>query len=137
MNLTDYRTLGRSGLIVSPFALGTMTFGTQRWGSDETVSEAVFNAYLEAGGNFVDTADVYANGRSEEMLGGFIAKRSLRDKTVLATKFTFSTEEGNPNAGGNGRKNMHRALDSSLKRLQTEHRPLLDALLGPNLACLL
>lgn len=121
MNLTDYRTLGRSGLIVSPLALGTMTFGTTRWGSDEAVSEAVFNAYLEVGGNFIDTADVYANGRSEEMLGRFIAKRSLRDKTVLATKFTFNMEEGNPNAGGNGRKNMHRALDSSLKRLQTDY----------------
>lgn len=121
MSLTDYRTLGRSGLIVSPFALGTMTFGTQRWGSDEAVSEAVFNAYVDAGGNFIDTADVYAGGRSEEMLGNFIAKRSLRDRAVLATKFTFNAEEGNPNAGGNGRKNMHRALNSSLKRLQTDY----------------
>ncbi len=121
MNLTDYRTLGRSGLIVSPFALGTMTFGKERWGSDEAMSEAVFNAYEGAGGNFVDTADVYAGGRSEEMLGSFIAKRSLRDKMVLATKFTFNAEEGNPNAGGNGRKNMHRALESSLRRLKTDY----------------
>ena len=62
MSLIDFRTLGRSGLVVSPFALGTMTFGTQRWGSDETVSEAVFNAYVDAGGNFVDTADIYSGG---------------------------------------------------------------------------
>ncbi len=69
MPLTDYRTLGRSGLVVSPLALGTMTFGTARWGSGEATSRAVFDAYVEAGGNFFDTADVYAGGRSEEMLG--------------------------------------------------------------------
>ena len=82
MPLSDYRTLGRSGLAVSPFALGTMTFGTGRWGSDEAESRAVFNAYVEAGGNFVDTADVYAGGGSEEMLGGFVAGRGLRDQLV-------------------------------------------------------
>ncbi len=121
MNLTDYRTLGRSGLIVSPLALGTMTFGTERWGSDETVSKSVFDAYIDAGGNFIDTADVYASGRSEEILGKIIAERFLRDRVVLATKFTFNDEDGNPNAGGNGRKNMHRALEGSLKRLETDY----------------
>lgn len=121
MNLTDYRTLGRSGLVVSPLALGTMTFGTPRWGSPDDVSAAIFNAYVDAGGNFIDTADVYANGRSEELLGGCVAERGLRDKTVLATKFTFSADEGNPNAGGNGRKNIHRALEGSLKRLRTDY----------------
>ncbi len=121
MNLTDFRTLGRSGLVVSPLALGTMTFGTQRWGSDDAVSEAVFNAYADAGGNFVDTAEAYAGGRSEEMLAGFVQKRRLRDKIVLATKFSFSAEDGNPNAAGNGRKNMVRALESSLKRLGTDY----------------
>ena len=65
MKLTDYRTLGRSGLVVSPLALGTMTFGTARWGQNEEGSRAVFNAYVDAGGNFVDTADVYSGGRSE------------------------------------------------------------------------
>ena len=69
MPLTDYRTLGRSGLVVSPLALGTMTFGTARWGSGESDSRAVFDAFIDAGGNFVDTADVYASGRSEELLG--------------------------------------------------------------------
>jgi aryl-alcohol dehydrogenase-like predicted oxidoreductase len=72
MSLTAFRTLGHSGLIVSPLALGTMTFGTQRWGSPDNVSESIFNAYVEAGGNFIDTADVYANGRSEELIGGYV-----------------------------------------------------------------
>ena len=76
MTLSDYRTLGRSGLVVSPLALGTMTFGTARWGSGEAASREVFNAYVDAGGNFVDTADVYSSGRSEEMLGKFIAERT-------------------------------------------------------------
>ena len=120
MNLTDFRTLGRSGLVVSPLALGTMTFGKEGWGSDETVSEAVFNAYVDAGGNFIDTAEAYAGGRSEELLAEFVQKRRLRDKMVLATKFSFSAEDGNPNAAGNGRKNMVRALEGSLKRLGTE-----------------
>lgn len=121
MKLTDFRTLGRSGLVVSPLALGTMTFGTPRWGSGDDVSEAVFNAYVEAGGNFVDTADVYSGGKSEEMLGGYIARRRLRDQVVLATKFSFGGQAGNPNVGGNGRKNIHRALEGSLRRLQTDY----------------
>jgi aryl-alcohol dehydrogenase-like predicted oxidoreductase len=121
MNLTNFRTLGRSGLIVSPLTLGTMTFGKERWGSDAAVSEAVFNGYVDAGGNFIDTAEAYAGGHSEEMLGGFIQKRRLRDKTVLATKFSFSAEDGNPNAAGSGRKNMVRALEGSLKRLGTDY----------------
>jgi aryl-alcohol dehydrogenase-like predicted oxidoreductase len=122
MNLTAFRTLGRSGLIVSPLALGTMTFGNQRWGSSDDVSESIFHAYVDAGGNFIDTADVYANGRSEELIGGYIADRQLRDRLVLATKFSFySGEPGNPNAGGNGRKNIHRALEGSLRRLNTDY----------------
>lgn len=121
MSLAAYRTLGRSGLVVSPLALGTMTFGTPRWGSPDEVSEAIFSAYVEAGGNFIDTADVYAGGRSEELLGRLIAERQLRDRLVLATKFTFNAERGNPNAGGNGRKNIRRALEGSLRRLRTEY----------------
>ena len=104
MALTDFRTLGRSGLVVSPLAPGTMTFGTVRWGSCDEVSKAVFNAYVDAGGNFVDTADMYSGGKSEEMLGGYIAGRHLRDQVVLATKFSFGGQAGNPNVGGNGRK---------------------------------
>lgn len=121
MELSDLRTLGRSGLVVSPLCLGTMTFGTPRWGSPDEVSEAVFRTYVEAGGNFIDTADVYAKGRSEELVGGYIADGKLRDDLVLATKFTFNPNAGKPMLGGNGRKNMHRALEGSLRRLQTEY----------------
>ena len=122
MNLTDYRTLGRSGLVVSPYSLGTMTFGTKGWGSADDVSEAIFNGYIEAGGNFIDTANVYAKGRSEELVGSYIAARNLRDQVVLATKFAFHLgEAGNPHAGGNGRKNIYQALDKSLQRLKTDH----------------
>ncbi|OFA08368.1 aldo/keto reductase [Duganella phyllosphaerae] len=119
MSLTDYRTLGRSGLAVSPFCLGTMTFGTARWGSDTDASRAVFDAYVAAGGNFVDTADVYGSGRSEEMLGAFIAERGLRDSIVLATKSGFADGQG-PHAGGNGAKHVRAALEGSLRRLQTD-----------------
>ena len=122
MKLTDVRTLGRSGLLVSPLCLGTMTFGNPRWGSaDDAVSKAVFDAYVQAGGNFIDTADVYAKGRSEELVGEYIADGGMRDKLVLATKFTFNADPANPNAGGNGRKNMHRALEASLRRLRTDY----------------
>ena len=120
MTLTNYRTLGRSGLVVSPLALGTMTFGTARWGLDEAGSAAVFNAYVEAGGNFVDTADVYAGGRSEEMLGNFIAERKLRDRMIVATKAGFAAGQG-VHTGGNGSKHLHTALEGSLKRMRTDY----------------
>jgi aryl-alcohol dehydrogenase-like predicted oxidoreductase len=120
MPLSTYRTLGRSGLVVSPMALGTMTFGTARWGTGEAASRAVFDAYVEAGGNFVDTADVYSGGRSEEMLGRFIAERGLRDRIVLATKAGFATGSG-PQTGGSGARHLHAALDGSLRRLGTDH----------------
>ena len=120
MSLTDYRTLGRSGLAVSPFCLGTMTFGTARWGSAESESGAVFNAYVEAGGNFIDTANVYSSGRSEELVGTFVTDRALRDSIVLATKSGFANGQG-PHAGGNGSKHMRAALEASLRRLQTDY----------------
>lgn len=121
MSLTNFRTLGRSGLVVSPLALGTMTFGTPRWGASEAASRDIFNAYTAAGGNFIDTADVYAGGMSEELVGRFVADGSRRDELVLATKFGFNAQKGNPNAGGNGRKQVHRALEGSLRRLGTEY----------------
>ncbi len=122
MSFKDFTTLGRSGLRVSPLCLGTMTFGTEwGWGTDEGAASAVFNRYIEAGGNFVDTADMYTGGTSEQMVGKFIQERGLRDRVVLATKFTFNTEPGNPNAGGNGRKNIYRALEGSLRRLKTDY----------------
>src|SRR5437868_9191109 len=121
MQVNEYSTLGRSGLRVSPLCLGTMTFGTEwGWGAEESVSRALFERYIEQGGNFIDTADGYTGGKSEEMVGKFIADRALRDRVVLATKFTFNAEPGNPNAGGNGRKNIYRALHGSLRRLQTD-----------------
>lgn len=121
MGLTSFRALGRSGLIVSPMALGTMTFGTVRWGATADDSNAIMDAYTTAGGNFFDTADIYADGRSEEIIGQYLADKKMRDAVVLATKFTFSMQAGNPNAGGNGRKNIYRALDASLKRLRTDY----------------
>ena len=121
MTLTDYRTLGRSGLIVSPLTLGTMTYGAQRWGSPDDVSEAIFNAYVDAGGNFFDSADIYAKGRSEELLGQYVNKRGLREQVVLATKFTWNAVPGVPVTSGNSRKNISRALDGSLKRLGTDY----------------
>ncbi len=122
MSLKQYVTLGRSGLRVSPLALGTMTFGTEwGWGSEPAVARQVFDGYIEQGGNFIDTADGYTNGKSEELLGHFIAERGLRERLVLATKFTFNADPANPNAGGNGRKNIYRALEGSLRRLKTDY----------------
>ena len=130
MNLSNYRSLGRSGLIVSPMALGTMTFGTKSWGVDKNTAREIFKAYVDEGGNFVDTADIYSLGLSEEMTGEFIQEMNLRDQIVLATKFAFNSSSsplstkqsiGNPNAGGSGAKNIHRALDASLKRLKTDY----------------
>jgi aryl-alcohol dehydrogenase-like predicted oxidoreductase len=121
MNLTSYRTLGKSGLIVSPFALGTMTFGAGRWGASETSARALFDTYTEAGGNFIDTADIYSGGESENMLGRFLTESGRRDRLVVATKSGFSRGQGTPVWGGNGAKNIRLAIESSLKRLQTDY----------------
>ena len=120
MALTDYRTLGRSGLVVSPLALGAMTFGMARWGVERAGAEAIFDAYVGAGGNIVDTADVYAGGRSEEILGVIIEDRGLRDSLVVATKSGFAAGHG-PHTGGNSAKHVRTALDGSLRRLRTDH----------------
>ncbi|MEF2279364.1 aldo/keto reductase [Deinococcus sp. YIM 134068] len=124
MNLASYRALGRSGLVVSPLGLGTMTFGTARWGASDDESKAIFDAYVEAGGNFIDTADVYAGGRSEEMVGRYVARGRLRDRLVLATKASFATDRGNPHGSGNGRKHLRQALEASLRRLGTDYLDL-------------
>ncbi len=122
MSLNKYYTLGNTGLRVSRLALGTMTFGMEwGWGADRDNAFKLFNTYVDAGGNFLDTADLYTNGTSETWLGEFIKERNLRDKMVVATKFTFNGEAGNPNAGGNGRKNILRAIEGSLKRLNTDY----------------
>jgi aryl-alcohol dehydrogenase-like predicted oxidoreductase len=122
ISLDSYRLLGRSGLRVSPLALGTMTFG-ESWGADETESRRIFDAYVDRGGNFIDTAGYYAKGRSEELTGRFAAER--RDTLVLSTKYSLAVQPGDPNAGGNGRKSMMRSVEQSLRRLGTDHIDLL------------
>jgi aryl-alcohol dehydrogenase-like predicted oxidoreductase len=118
----DYYTLGNTGLKVSRLALGTMTFGDDwGWGADEANARQIFDAYLEAGGNFIDTADLYTNGNSERMVGKFVAESNSRDRVVITTKFSYNAEPGNPNAGGNGRKNILRAVEGSLQRLGTDY----------------
>lgn len=116
-----FRTLGRTGLRVSPLCLGAMTFGWNiSWGTDRETSQKIFDAYRVWGGNFIDTADAYGGGASEEMVGEFIATAKCRHEIVLATKFSFNGQPGDPNAGGNGRKNILRAVEGSLKRLRTD-----------------
>lgn len=119
--MTDYRLLGRTGLRVSPVALGTMTFGDGGWRAGEDAARSVFVRYLESGGNFVDTADIYAAGRGEELLGRFMAETGSREQLVVATKFGVATAPGDPNSGGAGRKNMLASLDASLRRLRTDY----------------
>jgi aryl-alcohol dehydrogenase-like predicted oxidoreductase len=118
--MNNLLTLGRSGLVVSPLALGTMTFGTTRWGTDLDISRDIFNMYVDLGGNFIDTANAYSNGCSEEMVGAFVNERKLRDQIVLATKAGFSTGK-NAQLGGNGARHLHNALNESLRRLQTDY----------------
>ncbi|RDL50447.1 L-glyceraldehyde 3-phosphate reductase [Ensifer sp. M14] len=128
MSMDHYYLLGRSGLRVSRLALGTMTFGNGgirgiggSWGSDEDAARKIFDRYLDVGGNFIDTADSYAAGVSEELIGKFVADAGVRDQVVISTKFSNSLQPGNPNAGGNGRKNLMRAVDASLRRLKTDY----------------
>lgn len=122
-----YKLLGNSGLRVSELALGTMTFGEDwGWGADKTTSRQIFEAYVEAGGNFLDTSNNYTNGTSEQYVGEFI--RSARDQFVVATKYTLRLENGNPrnfNEGGNSRKSMLRSVDNSLRRMNTDYIDLL------------
>jgi aryl-alcohol dehydrogenase-like predicted oxidoreductase len=119
-----YKLLGRSGLRVSEVALGTMTFGDAwGWGAAKDESHRILDAFLDAGGNFVDTACNYTDGQSEEYLGEFL--KTGRDRVVLATKYSLNTQRDDPNAGGNSRKSMVRALEASLRRLGTDHVDLL------------
>jgi aryl-alcohol dehydrogenase-like predicted oxidoreductase len=115
-----YKLLGRSGLRVSEVALGTMTFG-EKWGfgASKEESRKIFEAFAEAGGNFIDSANSYTGGESEEFVGEFIAGK--RENFVLATKYSVSMDKSHPNGGGNHRKNMVQSLDASLKRLKTDY----------------
>jgi len=115
-----YRLLGNSGLRVSEASLGTMTFGEDwGWGTGKGEARKVYDAYREAGGNFIDTANLYTNGSSESFLGEFM--QGHRQSVVLATKYTNAAPGTDPNAAGNQRKNMVQSVEASLKRLQTDY----------------
>lgn len=115
MQLDIYRLLGRSGPRVSPLAPGTMTFGSDwGWGAEPDEARRMFDVYLDRGGNFIDTANNYTNGSAE-----FAGDR--RDRLVLATKYSCWTRQGDPNAGGNHRKSTIGSVESSLRRLATDH----------------
>lgn len=119
-----YKLLGRSGLRVSELCLGTLTFGTE-WGTgaDRAGSKLIFDAFVQAGGNFIDTANRYTEGTSERYVGEFIAKQ--RDYFVLATKYSLFDRKGDLNNAGNHRKNLMRSVEGSLQRLNTSHIDLL------------
>ncbi|MBV8100937.1 MAG: aldo/keto reductase, partial [Verrucomicrobia bacterium] len=116
----NYRLLGRSGLRVSELCLGTMTFGEDwGWGAPKDEARKIYDAFREAGGNFIDTANVYTQGSSETFLGEFVSGH--RDSVVIATKYTNALTTNDPNAGGNQRKNMMQAVEGSLRRLKTDY----------------
>ncbi|MCM1965904.1 aldo/keto reductase [Streptomyces sp. G1] len=123
MSLDHYVTLGHSGLRVSPFTLGTMTFGEDwGWGSSPEESAKILATYLDRGGNSVDTANMYTNGHSEKIIGDYLSGRpSLRDRVVLGTKFFCNMYENDPNGGGPSRKAIVQQLENSLRRLQSDY----------------
>src|SRR3984957_10663914 len=115
-----YRLLGTTGVRISEVALGTMTFGEDwGWGAPPEASARMLDLFADAGGNVIDTADVYTNGTSETILGELLKGR--RDRFVLATKFTNQTDPNDPNSAGNHRKKIVTSIEASLRRLQT-HR---------------
>lgn len=123
-SLDTYRLLGRSGLRVSPLALGTITFGTDwGWGAEPDEARRMLDHYLERGGNFIDTANNYTGGTSERLLGDFTRHR--RHQLVIATKYSCWTRQADPNSGGNHRKSMIASVESSLRRLGTDYIDLL------------
>jgi aryl-alcohol dehydrogenase-like predicted oxidoreductase len=123
-SLDTYRLLGRSGLRVSPMALGTMTFGTDwGWGADREEAHRIFDAYVDRGGNFIDSACNYTNGTAEQLVGEFAADK--RERLTIATKYSAATRPEDPNSGGDHRKSMVRSVEGSLARLQTDYIDLL------------
>src|SRR5437763_4756213 len=116
--MPEFVSLGRSGLKVSRLCLGAMNFGNEAWGCDEPTSAKIIDGFLEGGFNFIDTANTYAGGRSEEIVGRAIAAR--RDEVVLATK-GYSPEGPGPNQWGNSRENLTASLEASLRRLNTDY----------------
>lgn len=123
-SLNNYRLLGRSGLRVSPLSLGTMTFGSDwGWGADDAEAQRIFDAYVDRGGNFIDTSVNYTNGASERLLGRFVKEK--RERLVLATKYTMARDLDNINSGGNHRFNLVRSVETSLRQLDTDRIDLL------------
>jgi aryl-alcohol dehydrogenase-like predicted oxidoreductase len=121
----QYTLLGSTGLRVSELSLGTMTFGEDwGWGAGREACASMLDRYVDAGGNFIDTANNYTGGTSERILGDLLDEHG-RDEFVVATKYTINTREGDPNAGGNHRKNMMRSVEGSLDRLDTDYIDLL------------
>ncbi len=122
MKLDDYLTIGRSGLRVSPLALGTMTFG-EDWGMgcSVEVSEQILERYLGLGGNFLDTANFYTKGHSEVIIGDYFAKSKNRDRIVIGTKFSGNMYLKDPNGGGSSRKAIVEQCEQSLRRLKTDY----------------
>jgi aryl-alcohol dehydrogenase-like predicted oxidoreductase len=114
----EYRRVGRSGLRVSEVCLGTMTFGMRDWGCDEKTSHAILDHAVGAGVNFIDTADIYAGGGSEEILGRWM--KGKRPGLVIATKVFFPTGPG-PNDRGTGRVHVRQAIEASLRRMETDY----------------
>lgn len=124
LTLDTYRLLGRSGLRVSPLALGAATFGTEwGWGAEQDEARKLFDLYVERGGNFIDTAVTYTNGSSERLLGEFT--RDNRESLVLATKYTTLRRPGDPNSGGSHRKSLFASVETSLRQLNTDYIDLL------------
>jgi aryl-alcohol dehydrogenase-like predicted oxidoreductase len=123
MPLDHYITLGRSGLRVSPFCLGAMTFGEDfGWGSSVEESQRILDRFIELGGNFIDTANFYTKSHSEKIIGDHVGRHSTRrDRLVIATKFSGNLYPGDPNGGGSGRKSIIAACENSLRRLQTDY----------------
>src|ERR1700680_892938 len=110
MSLDQYYLLGRTGLRVSPLALGTMTFGADGWRAGEETCHALFHRYTEAGGNFIDTANAYSGATSDEPLGAFMRETGPREQLVVETKFSVPAAPHDPNMRGNGRTNMLASL---------------------------
>ncbi len=123
MALDHYITLGRSGLRVSPFCLGAMTFGEDLgWGSSVEESQQIIDRYIDLGGNFIDTANFYTKSHSEKIIGDHIGRdKARRDRLVIATKFSGNLYPGDPNGGGSSRKSIVNAAENSLRRLQTDY----------------
>jgi aryl-alcohol dehydrogenase-like predicted oxidoreductase len=113
----QYRFLGRTGLKVSEICLGTQTFG---WGADEATAYALADRFVEAGGNFFDTSNIYNQGQSETMLGNWLKSRGNRSRLVVASKVFFPTGDG-PNDTGLSRKHIFQQIEGSLRRLQTDY----------------